>query len=175
MKERSEIKALRAGYYVTHSGELVKNGVVLKPAIDNERGGYKTFHAAINGERFLLKVHRLQAFIKFGELLYQDGIVVRHINGNPADNSFYNIEIGTPSQNQMDIPEEVRKARVLNQHNFIVGKKCEKGDCVYDVEKIAQLRKDGKSLRQISKEVGVKSIGHLSRIINKTAVYRGLL
>lgn len=174
MKERNEIKALRAGYYVTQNGALVKNGQELKTIVDNERGGYKTYHAMLNGERFLLKVHRLQAFIKFGELIYQEGIVVRHLNGNPTDNSYFNIDIGTQSQNQMDIPKETRKARI-KQRNFIIGKKCEKGDCCYDVEKIVQLRKEGKSLRQISKEVGIKSIGHLSRIINKTAVFRGLL
>jgi hypothetical protein len=175
MKERTEIKALRAGYYVTQDGTLVKNGQELKTVIDTERGGYKKHHAILNGERFSLKVHRLQAFIKFGELIYQDGIVVRHLNGNPADNSYFNIEIGTPSQNQMDIPEEMRKARVPKHRNYIIGKKSERGDCYYDVEKIVKLRKEGKSLRQISKEMGIKSVGHLSRIINKTAVYRGLL
>lgn len=175
MKERTEIKALRAGYYVTQNGTLLKNGKEIKTFIDTERGGYKNHHASFNGKRFSLKVHRLQAFIKFGELIYQDGIVVRHLNGNPADNSYFNIGIGTQSQNQMDIPEEIRKARVSKHRNYIIGKKSERGDCYYDVEKIVKLRKEGKSLRQISKEMGIKSIGHLSRIINKIAVYRGLL
>lgn len=33
-------------------------------------------------------------------------MVVRHLNGNILDNSIANIEIGTNSDNMMDIPEK---------------------------------------------------------------------
>ena len=173
--ETIEIKALRAGYYVDQFGNLLKFGQKVTPQIDTERNGYLKYHCSLFGERFGIKVHRLQAFIKFGDAIYKDGIQVRHLNGDSHDNSFSNIEIGTASQNQMDIPESIRKARAASKKKVLIGRKSIKGDCAYDVEKIVELKKKGYSLRQIKDEVGIKSVGHLSRIINKTAKYRGLL
>jgi len=44
--------------------------------------------------------------------MFENGIVVRHLNGNPLDNTFINIEIGTESENRMDIPIEKRRAQI---------------------------------------------------------------
>lgn len=40
-------------------------------------------------------IHRLQAYQKFGDKIYEDGIVVRYLNGDRYDNSYDNIGIGT--------------------------------------------------------------------------------
>lgn len=53
-------------------------------------------------------VHRLQAYQKFGDKIFENKIVVRHLNGNYLDNSWDNILIGTFSDNKMDIPKENR-------------------------------------------------------------------
>ena len=48
--------------------------------------------------------------------MFRDGIQVRHLNGDPKDNSWDNIAIGTQSDNMMDIPieERVRKAKLAS-------------------------------------------------------------
>jgi hypothetical protein len=36
---------------------------------------------------------------KYGDLLYEEGTVVRHLNGDPGSNAWDNIAIGTMSDN----------------------------------------------------------------------------
>lgn len=52
-------------------------------------------------------IHRLQAYQKFGDKIYEKGIVVRHLNGDRYDNSYDNIGIGTIIDNKNDIPKEL--------------------------------------------------------------------
>jgi hypothetical protein len=54
-------------------------------------------------------VHQLIALQKFGEKALDKDVQTRHLNGNPGDNSWDNIAIGTMSDNMMDRPEEKRK------------------------------------------------------------------
>lgn len=54
-------------------------------------------------------IHRLVAFQKFGDLVFEPGTVVRHRDGNPLNNLEDNVLIGTISQNAMDRPEQARK------------------------------------------------------------------
>jgi hypothetical protein len=44
-----------------------------------------------------IAIHRLQAFQKYG-VLYEEGTVVRHLNGDPGSNAWDNIAIGTVRQ-----------------------------------------------------------------------------
>jgi hypothetical protein len=57
-----------------------------------------------------IAIHRLQAFQKYGDLLYEEGTVVRHLNGDPGSNAWDNI-IGTMSDNMFDIPKQIRIRR----------------------------------------------------------------
>ena len=90
-------------------------GNILTPMINKE--GYKVIsictktHKDINHSSYPLKVHRLQAYQKFGDKIFDKGIQVRHLNNIKNDNSFENIEIGTPSQNQLDNPKELNHRR----------------------------------------------------------------
>ena len=56
-----------------------------------------------------VKVHRLVAYQKFGNAIFEKGIEVRHLNGNKLDFSFENISIGTAKENNQDKPIEQRK------------------------------------------------------------------
>jgi len=58
-------------------------------------------------------IHRLAAYQKYGEAMFENGIVVRHLNGDKADNSLDNIAIGTLSQNQRDRSKEEMTAAAL--------------------------------------------------------------
>lgn len=59
------------------------------------------------------RVHALAAYQKYGEKYFEKGIVARHLDGNSKNNSLNNIEIGTYSDNIMDMTEEARKEKAM--------------------------------------------------------------
>lgn len=92
------------GYMVDNNG-----GVWLgdkRRSLVKDHKGYYTFTIRCNlgdGDVFRrVWVHRLQAYQKYGDRIFDDFIQVRHLNGDECDNSFANIEIGTASDNMMD-------------------------------------------------------------------------
>lgn len=62
------------------------------------------------GQRAPVLVHLLAAYQKFGGAALEAGIEVRHLNGDSSDNQESNLDIGTRSDNEMDKPEETRRA-----------------------------------------------------------------
>jgi hypothetical protein len=65
--------------------------------------GLCRFTFKLVGVSINIAIHRLQAFQKYGDLLYEEGTVVRHLNGDPGSNAWDNIAIGTMSDNMFDI------------------------------------------------------------------------
>lgn len=58
-----------------------------------------------------MNMHVVVAIWKYGEqYVYNDGILARHLDGNPLNNSPDNISVGTYRDNALDVPEEDRKA-----------------------------------------------------------------
>jgi len=102
--------AFHKGYHVGRDG--VAHGILVDilSAPPNNRG-YRCFALHTGGRVIPVKVHQLQAYQKFGQEMFQQGIQVRHLNGDKLDNSWDNIAIGTASENQMDIPAELRRTR----------------------------------------------------------------
>ena len=82
-------------------------------------GYYKFCCAALGNKRYTVEVHRLVAYQKYGDVIFQDGIQVRHLNGNGLDNSEDNISIGTQSDNRLDIPENIRLSSAITASNKI--------------------------------------------------------
>jgi hypothetical protein len=104
------VEAYARGYRITRDGQLIS------PSRKNPVGGYinttgyRETGLPFKGRNAVkLLFHRLQAYQKFGDAMFEEGIEVRHLNGNPLDNSFDNIAIGTQSENSMDKKPEVRK------------------------------------------------------------------
>jgi len=86
-------------------------------------------------------IHRLQAYQKFGESIFEDGIHVRHLNGIPTDNSWNNIAIGSASDNMMDKTPEVRQSAAL------AGSRVRRKLTWEEMEQLRQEHKDGDSYR----------------------------
>ena len=153
--------AYEKGYRVTKDGHLLNpRGKV----IGNISSGYIRM-ALYEEKKMSVKVHRLQAYQKYGNKLYEDGIVVRHLNGNKLDNSWDNIAIGTYRDNSMDIPKEIRIKRAI-----LAGKASIK----YPKEFILKLREEYKEIKNYSKlsrkhNIEVTTIWHL---INKRKVFK---
>lgn len=99
--------AVEKHYKIDDKGFVTRFGKDIKGSVQNR--GYLKFN--IRNDRFEthpVPFHRLQAYQKYGDKIFEDGIVVRHLDGDRLNNSYKNILIGTPSDNQMDIPKETR-------------------------------------------------------------------
>lgn len=84
-----------------------------------KRDGYVAFAITIDGKPVEIRAHKLQAYQKFGDEVYEKGVEVRHLNGNKLDFSWENIALGTHSQNMMDKPKEERRRIAKNASSFV--------------------------------------------------------
>ena len=91
--------AKQRGYKVTEGGVFcgVRNNILI-----HKNKGYLCVSIKVDGKNRWLFAHRLQAYQKYGDYIYQKGICVRHLNGDKSDNSFDNIAVGTNRENMMD-------------------------------------------------------------------------
>ena len=162
---RNEIIAYKKGYRITKEGNLTNpKGDIIKGYKKNGYRYYKLRKEGDWGKYHEFKLSRLQALQKFGYSIYEEGIVVRHLNGIRDDDSYDNIAIGTQSQNLMDCPKEERQERGYNASRKIVK---------HSDETVIKIRADhalGMSYRQIGKKYNITSGGSLHHIIHKRII-----
>ena len=147
----------KRGYVVTEDGTLLNPKGNKIGSKDNR--GYIGSEIKVEGKGIPFFAHRLQAFQKYSNLLYEKGIVTRHLNGNKEDNSWDNIAIGTHSDNMMDIPEQIRIKKAKYAASFI--KK-------YDYEEVINFYKSCKSYKKTMQEFNISSKGTLNYILNSS-------
>ena len=148
----------KRGYRIGKDGHAFNpKGKEVKGKLKN---GYLVF-AVKNTEqkRIDVRFSRLQAYQKYGDKLYQSGIVVRHLNNNKLDNSWDNISIGTYHDNMMDNPPENRL-----KYAFNAALSSNKYDANF-VEEIRQKHKNGWSYNRIKAHYGLAK-STISYIIN---------
>lgn len=154
MEEKIEQIASKRGYVVTEDGKLLNPSSV---EIGYNYSGYITTSIRVGGKRKDLKAHRLQAYQKYGEALYEEGVVTRHLNSNSEDNSWENILIGTQSDNMMDIPEQIRVKKALHATSFVRK---------HNKKEIQKFHNINKSYKKTMDEFGITSKGTLHYILN---------
>lgn len=149
--------SVERGYSVDKDGNVF-NKDNKKLSIGKSKKGYLSFNIRLDKDSNPTRsfVHRLQAYQKFGDKIFEDGIVVRHLNGISTDNSYDNIDIGTYSQNSLDVPKE-KRIRMSSQANL-----------KYNHEAIINDRKNGLSFSQIMAKHGISSKGTVSFIIKNS-------
>lgn len=156
---KHNIRLLRAydmGYRVSPEGEIInRKGDILKGSVQN---GYARMSIRIDKISNPVFVHRLQAYLKFGNEIFKESIEVRHLNGNSLDNSFKNIAIGTHSDNMQDIPKEKRMLK-----SSLANLKHDHKDIICD-------RNNGMKYSEIMLKYGISSKGTVSYIINKSFI-----
>lgn len=136
------------GFVYNSKGKLV-NGTI--------RNNYKCICFKINGKDKKIPFHRLQAYQKFGDKIYEENTEIRHLDNDPLNNSFDNIEIGTSSDNKFDRPIEIRKNIASNAHKK------------YSNELVLEIKEyynSGHSYKEIMEKFNVSSKGTISYIIN---------
>lgn len=153
--KRIEEKAYQAGYRVTEEGEVISphSGKPLKLYL--RKHGYLSFSYDHTDKVW---VHRLQAFQKYGDRIYEKGIQVRHLDGNSVNNRADNIAIGTQSENMMDRRPEDRLAHAKHAASHIRKLSAE------DVVAMREARAAGAKLSELCRRYGM-SKGGISDIV----------
>ena len=154
---RHEILLFDKGYRVNDLGEVI-NPKGDKVMCSIHKKGYRCIGHRINGVTTNIPVHRLQAYIKFGDKIYTKGLLVRHLDGDKLNNSYNNIELGTYSDNRMDMPEEERKR---------LAQLAADSQKIYDHKDIYELYCKNPSYKAIMNHFGIKSKSTLSNILKK--------
>ena len=99
-----------SGYYIDFVGHIYSpNNIQLKSYKNGKRKlKYYTVPYRYNGRPCTINVHRFIGLFKFGNKIFNSELQIRHLDGNSLNNSWYNIGIGTRSQNMMDVHESIR-------------------------------------------------------------------
>jgi len=147
------VELYKKGFIVSEDGVLYnKRGVKVGSVCQ----GYHRISVKISGKNEYVHTHRLQAFQKYGYKLFVAGVVVRHFNGDPLDNSWDNILIGTQTDNMLDIPEQVRIKKSLHATSFIRK---------YDKEEVKKFHAISKSYKNTMEKFLITSKGTLNFIL----------
>ena len=137
-------------YIITDEGKLFNNkGVEIKGSL-NQDGYLKFSQRGSNGKTYPILIHRLQGYKKFGMLLFEKGIMIRHLDGNRLNNNINNLALGTSRDNQLDVPLEIRRSKDRNK---------------YDSELILSDYKKGMTYREIAVKHNVKHRRYVYDII----------
>ena len=135
------------GYRVTKNGEVIGlKGKKLKTRLTNR--GYPYFNARVNGKKRVITVHRLAAYQKFGDDLFEEGVVVRHLDNNKQNNSLENISLGNWHDNFNDMTEEIKNKMFASQ---IRTRKFKDSD----IKEIRKELENGTSIRELAERFEV--------------------
>jgi len=142
-KITGEVYSFRTGYKVK-----------LLLALDTK--GYLTFGVKLPKIKNAIRVpaHKLMAYKKFGSGVFLPGVVVRHLDNNPLNNSYSNIEIGTQKENLAD-----SKLKFHNKPNT------KKFTSEQEVNLYNELSSTGESMTKFGNRHGVSR--HLIRAIRR--------
>lgn len=163
------VETFKEGYDINKKGELIRKDGSIKKDFRIDKNGYCSVTLRLPScERADIRVHKLQAYKKYGNLLFKKGLMVRHLNGNQLDNSWDNILIGNNSDNQMDIPEETRIKSAT-----IASRKMQENIRTYEERfLIYEDLKNNISYNEILKKYNLSSKGTLSYMKNKSKEYK---
>lgn len=156
---KNEIIAYQKGYRAMEDGTIIGvKGNQLK--LWKMPSDYWAFSAKNYKKTMNITVHRFVAYQKYGDKIFDDGIVVRHLDGNHLNNSFTNIEIGTQSDNIFDIPKERRsnQAKMSDRKTIYT---------IEDINMIKEFYYDNHTLKQTMEKFNISSNGKLRRLLCK--------
>ena len=161
--------AYSRGYKVSSNGTKVTGIRTSSLKLNIGRAGYYYFcvHPIIDNKRdkVLVKVHRLQAYQKYGEEIFKKGIQVRHLNNNKLDNSWNNIAIGTPSENMKDSPYVGERIRKHSLRAGLMRSPLSEQD-VLEIRKRVREGKYG-TYQKLAEEYGLKSKSTICGIVKR--------
>ena len=152
------VEAKDKGYYVDKDGNVYSPNKLL--SLKTRYNRY-IFSIRCGGERVNIPVHKFVAYLKYGNDIFGDDIVVRHLNDISLDNKWDNIAIGTQFDNMQDIPKEKRIKKAINASK----KKRRFSDD--EVKNILNDRKNGFTYKELCEKYDT-SKGTLSYLFNNS-------
>lgn len=161
------ILAYENGYRISKDGLTLITSKKEKQQTHFNALGYPIFSFYNGIQSRTLFWHRLQAYQKYQEQLFNKNIVVRHLNDIKTDCSESNIVIGTQSENMRDIPLEIRLRSTLIAQNQAIKK-----TRLYNALEIRAFHNIEKSYKITMAQFNISSKGTLYHILN--GKYRGL-
>jgi hypothetical protein len=144
------IETYNKGYRVIEGNLYNPKGILIKGYIDN---GYRCTKIRYNSIPVRLQFHRLLAYQKYRDEMFEEGIEVRHLDGDSLNNLDDNIAIGTHQENMMDIPKQKRIDNASNRK--------------YDYEAVRSYYQETKSYKNTMKLFGITSKGTLNYILHE--------
>ena len=155
------------GYFVDDEGNVVSpHGGTLRTRIDNR--GYRTFNIKVDGRSYPARVHRLAAYQKYGERIFDPDQQVRHLDENQLNNRPDNISVGTASDNAFDQKPKARVARAKHAARSL------RVLSDSNVRSLLRDRDKGATLKELSAKYGVAK-STVSYIVNgKMSYSKGL-
>ena len=153
--------ANQKGYYVSKTGEVFNRHNIELNYNTIPKNGYKRIFICHEGKKIQINVHRLQAYQKYGDKIFNKGIVVRHFDGNKLNNSWDNILIGTSSDNMMDIPEQIRIKKAKYASSFMTK---------YNHTEVVKFYNSCKSYKKTMEKFNISSKGTLNYILKSSCV-----
>ena len=149
-----------------NKGYRVIDGNVYSPFSDRflklrqNQDGYFCFTVFHEKQRKTIMVHRLVAYQKYKDKIFEDGIQVRHLDGNEQNNLDYNIAIGTARDNHLDKPKETRVKCAVNAASKL------RRFSDLEMLTIKNRYKELKSYKKTMQEFDISSKGTLHYILN---------
>lgn len=163
------LESFSEGYDINEKGELIRKDLTIKNKFRIGKNGYYNVTLRLPScEKADVKIHKLQAYKKYGEEMFKKGIVVRHFDGDRLNNTWDNILIGSYSDNQMDIPKEsrvnsaIKATRQMQDNTRSYEERC----LIYDDLNL------GLTYSEIMKKYNISSKGTLSFMKNKSLEYK---
>lgn len=144
-------------------GYRVKKGKVISPFRKKNRAlylntqGYLCFSTSFSGR---IPVHKLVAYEKYGNKLFDKGIEVRHLDGISTNNNSKNIGIGNHQDNMLDLPKEERVKYGVNASSHIRKFTSE------EITNIRNYHKIEKSYKKTMEKFNIPSKGSLWYVLN---------
>lgn len=152
------LEAYNLGYRISKNGIELKTPFNILKQKQINSSGYPVFAIRLYDKVFHIAWHRLQAYQKYGEELFKEGVLVRHKNNVKADCSWKNILIGTAKDNTEDNPREDVLKYALNATD-----KWRK----YNATEVKEFYNKCKSYKLTKEKFHISSSGTLHFILNK--------
>ena len=152
--------AHKVGYKVLPDGSVISH-VGRRRKLNSSVGGYLRFTVGPrDGNHGWVHVHVLAGLQYFGERALEEGMQVRHLDGDPTNNVRDNLALGDASQNAFDISSPVRFKRSRE------GAKVQRKLSDSDVAALRADRNSGATYAQLMERYGIAK-STVSYIVNK--------
>lgn len=149
-QDEAMLYAIERGMFIDREGKVTGlkgkpiTGSILKRSKNQDGSGLPTYYYA--GTKVgKVMFHRLQAYTKYGDSLFDPTLEVRHLDGNSHNNSWDNISLGTHAKNMKDMYKHIAEGttvRAVNSNRAI---------SFEQAERIRELRKEGWTYGELGK------------------------